>query len=220
MRIKLSGVLFVVCAVAIGSISAIAQTSTDAARDEAIKEAKKELQRSSRYLVQDILINFKPMEFKECNVSYTFERANSTGGDTFGPVSVDRNSATGSAVAASSSNSQTMSTITGNTAGMRSDNNPSFNNRDASSFNTQRITHLNLGEIDPASVAFKSFPDGVRLGFRMLGNKPLIEKRAVGGGAAAASTFSVEFLPIVSEKKAESVKAALLAAIKACQAGN
>lgn len=217
MKYKLIAGIYIVLAGSIISSTAFAQTDANAARDAAIKAVKKELEKNSRYLVQDIVIDFKPMDFKSCKVSYTFQRINSLGSDNFGSATVDRNSATGSAVAASSTSSQTVSSVTGNSAGLRSDNNPTFNNRDASSFNTQRITYLDLGEINAASVAYKAFPDGVRLGFAMIGGRPLIEKRAAGGGAAASTTFSVEFLPIVSEKKAESVKAALLEAIRQCQ---
>ena len=53
-------------------------------KEQVLKELRKQLERNSRYQVQEILINFRAMDFKTCNIVYTFERPDAIGGENFG----------------------------------------------------------------------------------------------------------------------------------------
>lgn len=188
-------------------------------KDQALKELRKSLEKNSRYQVQDIIINFKAMDFKTCNISYTFERPTAIGGDNFGRATVDPASPGSVAVRNSSSSSQTTSSVTGNSAGMMSDNNPSLTNRESSFFNTQKVTTMNLADIDLASIAPASNTKGSFITMKTIQNRRSIVRSARGNGSDPA-TLSGEALPLVNEKKFETLKQAFTDAITVCQAAN
>ena len=197
--------------------SVSAQTPASApTREQALKDASKALSKNSRYQYQDVTLTFKPLDFKSCKVSYTFEQVSSLGNENFGRATVDSNSANGTAVNNSSTSRQTTSTVTGNSAGMMSDNNPTFSNREATFFNTKRTTTVDLADVDVDKIAVVTKPKGVLVVFRTLEGKRSITRSSKGNGAVPEQT-SGDVLPIVSEKKAAVVKEALANAVHSCR---
>jgi hypothetical protein len=206
-----TAVLFIVSGSVFGQSAP--QTIT---REQALKEASKALSRNARYQNQDVTMTFKALDFKTCKVSYTFEQVSSLGNENFGRASVDSNSAAGSAVNNSSTTRQTVSSVTGNSAGNLSNNDPTFSNREATFFNTKRTTSFDLADIDANSITVVTNPKGVFLSFRTLEGRRTIVRNTKGNGAVPDAT-SGEVLPIVSEKKAAIVKESLSNAINACR---
>ncbi|MBX3299938.1 MAG: hypothetical protein KF736_10805 [Acidobacteria bacterium] len=209
--------LFYIAVIALASCTGIAAQDPAAAAESAVREVKKGLANNSRVQIQSITMVFKPLEFKTCKIEYTFERLGSIGNENFGQATVERGSNTAVAARNTTTTSTTMSSVTGNTAAVVSNNNPSFNMSESSFYNSGRITTFDLADIEPNSVAWKKLTDGVFIGFRTVDNKKLIQRHLKGQGTEPEPS-SIEFIPIVSEKKAEEIKTALIQAINACKA--
>jgi hypothetical protein len=188
-------------------------------KEQALKELRKQLERNSRYQVQEIIINFRAMDFKTCNISYTFERPDATGGDNFGRAQIDPASPSSVAVNQGSRGSQTTSSVTGNSAGVMSNNDPTFANRESTFFNTQRTTTMNLADIDTSSLQVVKNNKGTFLTLKTLDGKRTIVRTARGNGATPGES-SAEVFPLSSDKKVDVVKQAIVQAVTACQAAN
>jgi hypothetical protein len=187
--------------------------------NESVKDLRKALVKQSRYQVQEIVLSFKPKDFKSCEVSYKFEMPGSLGDENFGQATFDRNSTIAPSINNTSTTRTVTSAVTGNTIAIASNNNPIFYLREASFFNNKAVTSFNLSDLNADSLEVKSTSNGVYLILKTFDNKTLITKSVEGKGFTPLN-ISYEFLPVVSRKKAESVKELFVKAIKQCQTPN
>ena len=192
---------------------------TTGANNDSVRDLRKSLIKNSRYQFQEIILQFVANDFKSCDVSYRFERSGSLGNENFGQATVDRSSPVAPSINNTSTTRTVFSPITGNTAGQISNGNPSFLLRELTFFNTTTITSLNFSDLDAQAIEIKTSPRGVFLSLKTLESKSSIQKKPTGNGALPLKT-SFEFLPIVSQKKAEKVKELLVRAIRQCSEQN
>lgn len=218
-RLRLSALVVIVVLFTIVSVSAQKPDAAPPTKEQALKELRKQLERNSRYQVQEVIINFRAMDFKTCNIKYTFERPDATGGDNFGRAQYDPASPNAVAVNQGSRGTQTTSSVTGNSAGVMSNNDPTFSNRESTFFNTQRTTTMNLADIDTTSFQVVKNNKGTFLTLKTLDGKRTIVRTARGNGATPGES-SAEVLPLSGDKKVEEIKQALTQAVTVCKAAN
>lgn len=187
--------------------------------DDSVNDLRKSLVKHSRYQFQEIILQFAAKDFKTCDVSYQFVRPMSIGNENFGQAVVDRSSP--GATDINSANTAGRKTVErdGVYARVISKNNPQFPLSQTTFFNTGYVTTFKLSDLNADAVEITSTSKGVYLTLKTLESKASIEKTPVGSGAVPAK-ISTEFLPIVSQKKAEKVKELFVRAIKQCTEQN
>jgi hypothetical protein len=203
---KFASLLFILGLV----FSVQAQTTGNAS----VKDLRKSLVKNSRYQFQEILLQFAANDFKTCDVSYRFERLGSIGNENFGQATLDRSSPVATDINNANSGRKIIESD-GITTRVITRNRPQFPLTQSTFFNTGYVTTFKLSDLNPDAVEITSTSKGVYLSLKTLESKASIQKDPVGSGADPMKTNS-EFLPIVSQKKAEKVKELFVRAIKQC----
>jgi hypothetical protein len=207
---KFTGLLFI-----FGLFFSVQAQTTD---NDSVRDLRKSLTNNSRYQIQNITLQFAAKDFKSCEVSYQFARPMSLGDENFGTAVLDRSSTGGTDINNANAGRKTIEKD-GIITRVISTDKPQFSLTQATFFNTSYRTTLKLSDLNPDAVEITSTSQGVYLTLNTLESKALIQKTPVGSGAVPAKT-SIEFLPIVSQKKAEKVKELFVRAIKQCSEQN
>jgi len=190
------------------------QAQTTKTDNDSVGDLRKSLTKHSRYQFQNITLQFAAKDFKSCDVSYQFERIGSIGDENFGPALLDRSSP-GSIDINSANAGRKIIESDGVTTRVISRNLPQYALTQGTFFNTSYMTTFKLSDLNPDAVEITRTSKGVYLSLKTLESKASIEKNPIGSGAVPAKT-STEFLPMVSQKKAEKVKELFMRAIKQC----
>jgi hypothetical protein len=192
------------------SFSVMAQNGSAVAT---IKDLRKELVNSSRLQFQNLKIEFHPLEFKTCDVSYRFELADNFGSSIDSTSSLDAYSQTRdrSAVAVTGATGQRY-----DVPGNRTTENQRVNVKAISKMTV--ITTFNLKDLNPDSLRIEKSSGGFYLFFQTENGKDMIVKDSVDSNKMPPK--SEEYFPIVSEKKAEKLKELFGQAITQCKTGS
>lgn len=213
---------FVICLTLSFSSALFAQTTAD----KSVKNLRERLKKYSRLQFQDLTVYFRPLEFDSCKVSYQYQITENIGSgltssgnsssplDTYQQTRVERTTL--------------RQTITGNYVNLPGRRNEITNlmNVNATS-NASIITSFDFADLDASSLKIVKRSSGIYVFFQSVKSRD-IEKESFTSENLTVNRGDVvqplptdtknEYLPVVSEKKAEEIRALFSETIRQCKA--